>query len=143
VEGHSHPPELWLAVGRVVREETLIFFVLLPSAEANLKPEGKELRGWCSDLLLKKNIWLHQVLVAAHGLSSYGTQFSCSVACGVLVPRLGIKPVSPALHGRLATTGPPGKALVYSLQRQLQGFCVLLGGERGAHGLPGRRRHRH
>ena len=54
MEGHSHPPELWLAVGRVVREETLIFFVLLPSAEANLKPEGKELRGWCSDLLLKK-----------------------------------------------------------------------------------------
>ena len=30
-----------------MREETLIFSVLLPSAEANLKPECKELRGWC------------------------------------------------------------------------------------------------
>ena len=55
--GTQPPPELWLAVGRVVREETLIFSVLLPSAEASLKPEGKELRGWCSDLLFKKKIF--------------------------------------------------------------------------------------
>lgn len=44
------PPEPWLAVGRVVKEETLIFSVLLSSAEASLKPEGKELRGWCSEI---------------------------------------------------------------------------------------------
>ena len=33
---------------------------------------------------------------------------SCSKACGILVPRLGIEPVSPALRSRFLTTGPPG-----------------------------------
>ena len=40
-----------------------------------------------------------------------GGRLSCSKACGVLVPRPGIKPVSPALEGRFLTTGPPGKSL--------------------------------
>ena len=30
-------------------------------------------------------------------------------ACGILVPRPEIKPVSPALEGGFLTTGPPGK----------------------------------
>ena len=34
------------------------------------------------------------------------------VACGILVPHPGIKPVPPALEGRVITTGPPGKVLV-------------------------------
>ena len=38
--------------------------------------------------------WLHPVLV---------------VACGILVPQPGIKPMSPALGGGFLTTGPPGK----------------------------------
>ena len=38
---------------------------------------------------------------------------SCSTLCGILVPRAGIKPVSPAAEGRLLTTGPPGKSLLY------------------------------
>ena len=38
------------------------------------------------------NLWLCWVLVAAHGLSS-------PKACGILVPRPGIKPTSPALEG--------------------------------------------
>ena len=29
---------------------------------------------------------------------------------GVLVPRPGIEPMSPALEGRFVTTGPPGKS---------------------------------
>ena len=41
--------------------------------------------------------------VAASGLS-------CTVACGVLVPRPGIEPVSPELAGGFSTTGPPGKS---------------------------------
>ena len=41
--------------------------------------------------------------VAAHRLS-------CSTACGILVPRPGIKPASHALEGRFLTTGPPGKS---------------------------------
>ena len=64
------------------------------------------------------------VLVAAHGLftrevqgfSSYGMQASLMalrlsnpMACGILVPRPRIEPMSPALEGRLLTTGSPGK----------------------------------
>ena len=35
---------------------------------------------------------------------------SCPMACGILVPRPGIKPVSPALQEGFLTTGPPGKS---------------------------------
>ena len=31
-------------------------------------------------------------------------------ACGILVPRPGIKPTPPALEGDALTTGPPGKS---------------------------------
>ena len=39
------------------------------------------------------------------------------IACGILVPRSGIKPASPALEGRFLTTGPPGKSFtgIFSL----------------------------
>ena len=71
-------------------------------------------------------IWLRWVSVAAHGLlSSCGRQspectgsvvaaqrLSCPETCGILVPRLGIEPASPALKGRFLTTGPPGKSCV-------------------------------
>ena len=36
---------------------------------------------------------------------------SCPTACGILVPRPGIEPMSPALEGGSSTTGPPGKSL--------------------------------
>ena len=39
----------------------------------------------------------------AHGLRS-------STTCGILVPRPGIKPMSPALEGRFLITGPPGES---------------------------------
>ena len=42
-------------------------------------------------------------VVVAHGLS-------CHAACGILVPRPGIEPESPALEGGFLTTGPPGKS---------------------------------
>ena len=35
---------------------------------------------------------------------------SCSEACEILVPRLGIEPVSPALASGFLTTGVPGKS---------------------------------
>ena len=47
-------------------------------------------------------------VVAVHGLS-------CPAACGILVPRPGIKPPSPALEGRFLTTGPPGKSPICKL----------------------------
>ena len=43
--------------------------------------------------------WLCQVLVVARRLS-------CPAACGILVPRPGIEPTSPALEGGFLTTGP-------------------------------------
>ena len=45
---------------------------------------------------------------------------SCLVACGILVPRPGIEPVSPVLQGRFLTTGPPGKSLIIVL------ICISL-----------------
>ena len=45
-------------------------------------------------------------VVAVHG-------FSCSAACRILVPRPGIKPMSPAWAGGFLTAGPPGKSHVY------------------------------
>ena len=38
-------------------------------------------------------------------------ELSCPAACGILVPRPGIEPTSPALEGRFFTTGPAGKSL--------------------------------
>ena len=34
------------------------------------------------------------------------------MACGILVPQPGIKPLSPALEGRFLTIGPPGQSLL-------------------------------
>ena len=42
-------------------------------------------------------------VVMAQGLSF-------SLACGILVPRLGIKLASSAFQGRFLITGPPGKS---------------------------------
>ena len=46
-----------------------------------------------------------------HSSSAVEARGLSPAACGVLVPRLGIEPVSPALEGALFTTGPPGKSL--------------------------------
>ena len=66
--------------------------------------------------------WLHQVLVEPCGIFdvSRGTAVvarglqcawaSVVAARGILVPRPGIEPVSPALQGTFLTTGPPGKS---------------------------------
>ena len=69
----------------------------------------------------------HRLLAAACGLlSSCGTWapegessvivacgLSCPDACGILVPWLWIKSISPSLEGRLVTAGPPGKSPWY------------------------------
>ena len=54
------------------------------------------------------SLWLTGSLVVAWGLSY-------SEECGILVPRPGIEPMSPALQGRFLTTGPPGKSSFYLL----------------------------
>ena len=42
-------------------------------------------------------------------------RFSCSAACGILVPQPGIELLSPALQGEFLTTGSPGKSLYSSI----------------------------
>ena len=37
-------------------------------------------------------------------------ELSCPEACGILVPRPGVEPESPALEGGFFTPGPPGKS---------------------------------
>ena len=64
-------------------------------------------------------IWLYEVLVVTHRvfimalwlLSSCGMGWVAPLACGILVPRPGVKPESPALEYGFLTTGPPGKSL--------------------------------
>ena len=41
---------------------------------------------------------------------------SCPSACGILVPRPGIEPMSPALEGGFLTTAPPGKPFIQILK---------------------------
>ena len=69
--------------------------------------------------LLKKYlfIWLHCVLVASCKIFCCRARtlvaalsLSCLTACGILVPQLGITPLSPALRGRFLTTGLPEKS---------------------------------
>ena len=50
--------------------------------------------------------------VVARGLS-------CPTAGGILVPRPGMEPTSPALEGGFFTTGPPGKSLICFLNYDL------------------------
>ena len=46
-------------------------------------------------------------------LFNCGSGLCCSPVFRILAPRPGIEPMSPTLHGRLPTTGPSGKSLIY------------------------------
>ena len=59
-------------------------------------------------------------LIVACGLS-------CSVACEIFVPRLGIKLKSLALKGRFSNTGPAGKSPVYKVLNTIK--CMELCGD--------------
>ena len=63
-------------------------------------------------------LWLMGSVVTA-------CRFSCSVACGILVPQPGIEPTSPALQGIFLTTGPPGKSLLLTYFNK-SNICVQL-----------------
>ena len=74
-------------------------------------------------LLYTCSVWGFSLLVVSlvseHGLFQ-STQtsvnvtrgLSCSMVCGILVPRPEIEPASPALQGGFLATGPPGKSLI-------------------------------
>ena len=57
---------------------------------------------------------------------------SCSVACGILVQWLGIKPMTPALEGAFLTTGPPGNSNIYILGSMWAFICTPTHGKNGS-----------
>ena len=62
--------------------------------------------------------WEHLVVVAL--------RLSCSMACGILVPWPGSKPMSPALQVGFSTTGRPGKFLQQWFKtKQVCSFIIL------------------
>ena len=72
----------------------------------------------CGVQLFSLSLWCAGSKV--RGLRSWGHSgslleacgLSCPAACGILVPRPGIEPASPALEGGFFTNGPPGKSLI-------------------------------
>ena len=59
----------------------------------------------------------HRIFLQFAGISLVvACKLGCPTACGIFVPQLEIKPASPALEGRLLTTGPPGKSLIKFLK---------------------------
>ena len=69
---------------------------------------GRDWAGWRGHWLVLTVLGLHcgeqASLVVVWGLR-------CPVACGILIPRPGIGPSSPALEGGFLTARPPGKSL--------------------------------
>ena len=65
--------------------------------------------------------WLWHIgpLVVAHRLT-------CSTACRILVPQLGIEPAFTALQGRLSTFGPPENSLHFSFKSRVSVSYSLL-----------------
>ena len=45
---------------------------------------------------------------------------------GILVPRPGIEPATPTLEGKVLTTGPPGKSLLFFIKVELIHNVVLI-----------------
>ena len=76
-------------------------------------------------LFLSFLFWLHWALhCSSEVVVAYG--LSCPTACEILVPQLGIKPVSTALEGRFLTTGPPGKSHpLFNLESKPKSFLQL------------------
>ena len=75
-----------------------------------LAASGLSCGAWPLCCSVPASLWLWHVglVVVAHRLS-------CPVACGILIPRPGIEPMSPALEGWFLTTGPPGKSQMLSI----------------------------
>ena len=66
--------------------------------------------------------WSHWVFIVVH----WARRHRCPAACGILVPRPGIKSVSPALTDGFLTTGLPGKPPLLSFNSSFFSFFHLL-----------------
>ena len=62
----------------------------------------------CAGFSLRWFLLLQSAGSRGVGFKSCG--LSCPTICGILVPRSGMEPMSPALAGGFLTTGPPGKS---------------------------------
>ena len=75
-------------------------------------------------------IWLCRVSVVAT------CRLSCSIVCGILVPRSGIEPGSPTLQGGFLTTGPTwlwqSSAHITAVGLNQLSLCALLQHARAA-----------
>ena len=70
--------------------------------------EGKKKTFLCGPFF--KKVFIEFVTLL---LLFYVLIFFCHEAYGMLAPRLGIKPATPALEGEVLPTGPPGKSLIW------------------------------
>ena len=116
VLGSSSPLALiwlhcWLSLnlGPWRREQDPTHFVLTPQV---WQPNATNL---LKLTLIFKNIYLFLVAsclsCSKQDLCSRAFRFSCPTAHGILVPQLGIEPMSPILQVGFSTIGPPGKTL--------------------------------
>ena len=78
-------------------------------------------------------IWVHQVLVVAHGIFvvdvgsfDVARRLSCCITCGISLPWPGIKPMSPAFEGKFLTIGSQGKSHISEFYR----YCNCPRGKR-------------
>ena len=80
----------------------------------------------CAGLLTIAASRVAEHRLQTHRLSNYGSRAQLLRGMWDL-PRPGLKPVSPALAGRLSTTAPPGKPLsrLYTI-RWLHLFCLIM-----------------
>ena len=101
---------LCLNLGPWRREQDSTHFVLTPHV---WQPNATKVL-----FVEAKNYFKKYLFLAASGLScskqdlrSREFRLSCPTACGILVPQLGIEPMSPILQVGFSTIGPPGKIL--------------------------------
>ena len=94
----------------------LCWIFIAAQAFLQLRRAGSTLSLWCMSFSSQWLLLLWSTGSGARGLSTCGSQalehrlivvhgLSCFKACGILVPRSRIEPMSPALQGRLLTTG--------------------------------------
>ena len=84
---------------------------------------------WCMGFSLQWLLLLQSRALGWVGSVAVAHGPSCSMACGILIPGSGIKPISPASAGRLPTTGPPGKSLFYGFDTYIMTsvyHCVIM-----------------
>ena len=101
------PPCIFLTFSISLSLSLIFIYVFL--AVSGLSCSMRDLLLWCAGSSLRCEGFSLVVAQAGSVVEAHGLH--CPATCGILVPRPGIKPKSPALEGGFLTTGPPGKSL--------------------------------